>query len=272
MRIPSFTEIASVSRSRGILSEATNLWNGLVGWWPLNEGGGGTAFDASGWGNRGAWNGTGDHHTVGRLGRCGDFVNASSDYIETTYDMSQVGTQSWWVAWWQKVTTYVTYMGIFANGGFNTDGTICIYQYGEDAIRISGDNLNTIAITDDGKWHHYVAQVESGVGSRLYEDSELREAGSAWSSHNINTTYPLRLGARGTSLAERFFNGNLSNMMFGVGRTLLPSEIQQLYADPWAMGRRRPTFVSLFIPTIAITNNPFIINRSPLFYSKTFIK
>ena len=43
------------------------------------------------------------------------------------------------------------------------------------------------------------------------------------------------------------FDGRINNVIIH-SRALLPSEIQQLYADPWAMGRRRPTLVSFYLP------------------------
>lgn len=51
--IPSFAEIQEVAADRGARSRAPELWEGLVGCWPLQEGGGATAYDASGWGNDG---------------------------------------------------------------------------------------------------------------------------------------------------------------------------------------------------------------------------
>jgi hypothetical protein len=53
IRIPSIAEIMEVSKSRGASSEAPGLWNGLVGAWTFQERGGLTAFDASGYGNKG---------------------------------------------------------------------------------------------------------------------------------------------------------------------------------------------------------------------------
>lgn len=48
IRLPSFSEIQQVARTRGRNSEAPQLWDGLVGAWPMQEGAGDTIYDVSG--------------------------------------------------------------------------------------------------------------------------------------------------------------------------------------------------------------------------------
>ncbi len=53
IQVPSHADILLVSKSRGADSCAPGLWRGLVGAWPLQEPGGLTAFDVSGYHNDG---------------------------------------------------------------------------------------------------------------------------------------------------------------------------------------------------------------------------
>jgi hypothetical protein len=62
------------------------LWNpsGLVGYWPLNEGTGTTAYDMSGNGNNGSWNGSttnGSYYTAGKVGPWAGTFDGSTDAI-----------------------------------------------------------------------------------------------------------------------------------------------------------------------------------------------
>ena len=53
LRLPTFSEVLAVSRSRGRQSENPSAWDGLVGAWSMLQGGGATLFDVSGFGNNG---------------------------------------------------------------------------------------------------------------------------------------------------------------------------------------------------------------------------
>lgn len=53
---------------------------GLVGYWPFDEGSGLAVIDASGNGNTGTWYGAGAHYGQGQIGMTGQF-NGASDYV-----------------------------------------------------------------------------------------------------------------------------------------------------------------------------------------------
>jgi hypothetical protein len=78
-------------------ASGSNLLDGLVGWWKLDETAG-NAADSSGNGNTGTWNGTGtSHYTAGKFAGGAGF-NGTDDYISTNLT-SSTNTFTWssWV-------------------------------------------------------------------------------------------------------------------------------------------------------------------------------
>jgi hypothetical protein len=77
----------------------------LTGYWPLDEGTGTTALDASGNDLNGAWSGTmasasGTYYTAGLVGPSAGYFDGSDDYIEmssSTLFNSQAVTMSAWI-------------------------------------------------------------------------------------------------------------------------------------------------------------------------------
>ncbi len=77
---------------------------GMVGWWPLNEGSGNTAFDNSGYGDNGAWNGADTHWGTSFTGGVAGLFTASSDYVSVP-SQSQLNTGAQvTVTAWVKIT------------------------------------------------------------------------------------------------------------------------------------------------------------------------
>ncbi len=82
--------------------------SGLAGYWPLNEGSGSVAIDASGNGNNGAWSGTaigngGTYYTGGKVGAYGGDFDGSTDYVNipnaASLDISGSGSHVTLMAW-----------------------------------------------------------------------------------------------------------------------------------------------------------------------------
>jgi hypothetical protein len=73
----------------------------LVGYWPLNEGTGTIAYDKSGKGNNGTWNGTSTPHYVTSNGKMVGYFNGVSDYVNTT-NVLNFGVTGFSFATWFK--------------------------------------------------------------------------------------------------------------------------------------------------------------------------
>ncbi|HEY5220986.1 MAG TPA: LamG-like jellyroll fold domain-containing protein, partial [Candidatus Paceibacterota bacterium] len=75
---------------------------GLVGWWPLNEGSGTTAYDQSGSGNNGTWSGNPPYYTAGKVGSYAGNFDGSTDYVSSntngkTLFSNQVFSATFWI-------------------------------------------------------------------------------------------------------------------------------------------------------------------------------
>jgi hypothetical protein len=247
--IPSQSEIAEVSQSRGADSEAPDLWRGLVGWWPMQEGGGATAFDASGWGNHGTLTGMdpATDRVVGPIGRALDF-DGTNDYVVTPSLTQFSGATEYTFSCWLWFTGERTIDVIVEHStNFNSNrGSFLLYLDSNNLYvgrRAEGWNVVYLPEPSEGVWNHITvtfANVGTGGQSpRVYYNGRLQAITSL--THDAATTtaagsQPLYLASR---VSENLWLAcKMSNVVLH-RRLLAPSEIAQLYADPWAMGTLR---------------------------------
>ncbi|MCL5006790.1 MAG: LamG domain-containing protein, partial [Patescibacteria group bacterium] len=148
----------------------TPFLHGLVGYWPLNEGSGTTAYDESGWGNEGTiynsplW-------ISGISGGKALFFTTSTQYI-TTSGMSGIpvnaNTQQITYTAWEKTTSTLV-MGSIASVGYKNNFDI---NRGADQLFLhecsGGDtpfNANSSINIDDGNWHFVAISYFYGNGA-----------------------------------------------------------------------------------------------------------
>ena len=73
---------------------------GLVGWWPLNEDSGNTAYDLSGNGNHGSLNGGITQGVVGKGGLTSYSFDGNDDYVDvgdSAFNLSEAISLSVWI-------------------------------------------------------------------------------------------------------------------------------------------------------------------------------
>ena len=248
------SEILDVARSRGRKSEAPDLWRGLVGAWPIQEGGGDTVFDVSGYGNHGTlmnmdpaidWE-------VSQCGRALDFDGTNDVVYFPEIAIQPPITISAWV----RLSAIDRYGSIVATGNMSVQnncgamlqarvtGAVGIgYGAGErgsEATRRLFYSANLVY--DANAWVHLCGVIYSlGDNMALYVDGRSVQG-------TYNGTYDGAIGYDG--VRGKMMHGN-NNFVFGRlrlpmvhSRALSASEVQQLYEDPWAMFRRRPVLVA----------------------------
>ena len=96
---------------------AAPLMNGTVGYWPLDEGAGASAYDLSGNNNVGAL--TGISWVSGsdcKFGACVQFSNSISSYLTITA-ISAYDSASWTLCLWVNFTGYDTAAGLWSSSG-----------------------------------------------------------------------------------------------------------------------------------------------------------
>ncbi len=149
---------------------------GLVGYWPFDEGGGTVANDTSGNGNNGTWNGTGVHYAAGKVGPYAASFNGSTDYI----DVGSIKPSEITIAvWLDQSASQAAVCNLVSRGNLNNGSGYFLeaaptgisfnasyggggYQY--DAIGAINPGIN--------KWG-YVVATASSAGIKLYINGVL---------------------------------------------------------------------------------------------------
>ncbi len=206
----------------------TGLWSGasgLVGYWPMDEGSGGIAYDSSGNNNNGTWNGTGTHYDVGKVGSYAGKFNgsATSDYINITSSASLAlpGTGDESISLWIKHngSTYLLAASsweyrLFQSSWLTVD-TLNNYHY-----------LNFPSISDNN-WH-FLTYIKSGNTISLYRDGiKTGEIALPANPRAIDGTWWFGQACSG-SCGGLFYTGLLDDIkMFK--RALTADEILSMY-------------------------------------------
>jgi len=195
---------------------------GLVGYWPLNEGSGAIAQDASGNGNNGTWNGAGVHYGAGKQGYAGQFSAATNDYVEiptTSVLNGNIFTVSAWML----------------SNDITQEQTI-VSRNGPFFLRVSGSRfrigvhtgawtfLNGAALSSNS-WYHLVLTYD-GSTMKSYingvQDLTAAKTGSLVSFAKLYLGRPVPVG-------EQYpMNGRIDDVRI-YGRALTAPEIQAIY-------------------------------------------
>ncbi len=203
----------------------------LVGLWTLDEGTGSTAYDMSGNGNTGTWNGTpvgtSGYYSSGKVGPwAGTFIN---NYIDTGNNSSSMpksaGTFSAWV---YPTSTYGVFM---SNGSVQSDvlGVNLYIGAGKPIFEVCNSSARNSIIGSSGlslnTWY-YLTGTWDGTTVSLYVNGVL----IASSTETITPTpaYDLTLGEDGTHWSSYHLNGLLDDARV-YNRSLSAAEVSALY-------------------------------------------
>ena len=207
---------------------------GLIGWWKMNDGSGGTATDSSASGANGAITGA----AWGTGKRSGGLVFDGNDKVACGTGASLNGTTPFSVSAWVKIPTAHAAQAIVIqqrgpadgstngyNGQYqlrvNADGKPSFWVYGNSATQF--DFAASTAIHDN-QWHHLLA-VRDGTEGRIYVDGTL--AGSATGTvRSLVSNIPVYMGCDGRD-NNRFLSGSLDEVRI-YDRALSGDEIQAL--------------------------------------------
>lgn len=210
----------------------SELTTGLVGYWPLDEGGGGTAFDRSVYGKNGTLVGN-THSVVSDRGRVMSF-DGSGDYISVGHDESLIFAD-YSISFWVR-TSNTNQVKMVATKASTVDNrSIYIYfstsNQGINAI-VSGtiggstDGIVSSSSLQNDTWYYVNVVLINKTSLLLYINAELDGSDYAIAGDLYTNTVPLRFGARYDS--SYYFDGELSDISLH-NRALTASEIQQLY-------------------------------------------
>jgi hypothetical protein len=221
------------------LSELYNS-NGLVGYWPLNEGSGTIAIDQSGNNNNGTWSGkpsspNSTYYGAGKIGNYAGWFDGTDNYINVPSQSSLMPTGAFTVSAWIKAsyatTTYFGLVTKYAASGCGTGS--CGYDLGSYSNHLatfnvrSGSNGNSSdayssGVIDNGAWH-FVAGVFTGSQVLTYSDG-VAGTSVSWSYPSASSSAPFNIGSR----AGRSFGGLIDDARI-YNRALSQAEIQAIY-------------------------------------------
>lgn len=249
---PSFPKILDIARSCGKRSKAPYLWHDLAGYWPMQDGGGILARDVSGNGNHGTLT-NGPTWTNWEKGRGLTGFDTSNGYISVSGQSSLNHTLCAWVLC-IGANGYDDIVAVGATGGLLRRhwGTVVANCYG-------GTLANFGAVTWDDKWKHIALRRTSDTSMEVFINGSLLSSKTQADWAGLPFQFN-RIGSR----ADNPVSGGLANTAF-YSRALSPSEIQQLYSDPWAMLTERPrVFPAVTAEAPPASNIPVIMHHRRL--------
>jgi len=221
-----------------------DIADGLVGYWPLDEGAGTTTEDVSGNGSEGTVYG-GPNWVDGKFGSALEF-DGSDDYVDCgNPNILDFGTSDFTISAWVN-STNVGGETVVANGGDNSGGirwrlrvfgTTPQIVLDDDVTKL--DPPGSIDVTDGG-WHHILA-LRRGTIIRVYVDAVEDPATTAHSESTIPADYDLSgtsqhnayigcLTLHDTGEIAKFFAGMIDDVAIW-NRALTPEEIIYLWND-----------------------------------------
>jgi len=201
------------------------LSDGLIGYWPLDEGTGATAADMSGHGNGGVLV-NGPTWVTGKIGSALNF-NGTNQYVTMDAVANDFSTTTAvTIAAWIK-NTETGEGDWFSNNGTNGQYLLC--QYGNvQRFYEGGWQPATTPITNNGLWHYVVAVRDSSMYVTIYVDG-VNVGG------NYTSTVYLDSADR-WSLAQEWDDTTPSDFYTGIidevaiwDRALSSAEVTELY-------------------------------------------
>jgi len=200
---------------------------GLIGWWPLNENTGSTAYDLSGNGNHGSLNGGVTQGVAGKGGLTSYSFDGSDDRVDLgSLSKFSEYTFSWWARRHNPNDGDLHYHVDFRanNGAFGAgqgDGTFDWIHDDSEGTRYS-----LTAPIEQNEWIHWCA-VWDGSKIKLFKNSSFVDSVSVSSINNTGISNDA-IGYYSPGNPRRFFDGFLSDVRV-YRRALSSEEIQTLY-------------------------------------------
>ncbi|QDU57115.1 LamG domain-containing protein [Aeoliella mucimassa] len=202
---------------------------GLVGHWQLDETSGSTAYDSSGIGNHGTYQGTVTVNTDQPYsGEYSAEFDGSSAYVSIPHHSSYNIEEAITIAAWTRADTYNHYNPVIAKGDsswrlhqyLNSDYLTCHMD-----LQSGGMALANASSTMTGGWKHVVATYD-GTIAKIYVNGELEGASSHTGLLRTNTV-AVNI-ARNTEATSRLWDGGLADVRV-YNRAISEQEVSRLY-------------------------------------------
>ena len=230
---------AQSALAAGILSRPPNNL-GLVGYWPLDDGAGTVARDASGNGNIGTLQNS-PTWVTGQMGTALSFDGSSQSVFGTVTSASQKSFSALTISVWARATNLGANASLFGR----TDGST-IYQtngaFGLDLNIAAGSKFgfhfnngtdNRIAFNftpSTNTWYHLVATFDSSTGAVALYVNGVQSVSTTLSAASIAsiTNGMFRIAQWDTSTSQFWFPGTLDDVRI-YNRALSAADVTALY-------------------------------------------
>ena len=219
----------------------TGMGIDLVSEWRLNEGGGNSIADSSGYDNNGTWHGIGAHWTTAGMYNAGGLFNGTDDYVDcqngSFFASIFNDIDDFTISTWIKPST-LTLNGVIVGQrygtsmvfGHRTSGNLFLNM--DDTRESSPESSFPIEVD---KWQHVTAIfVQSNHMAYFYINGEAAGSGVAYDGSGIGSgdSY-LSIGWQArvdTQTNASYFNGIIDEVQIN-NKALSSAEIQQLYVQ-----------------------------------------
>ena len=222
--IPNYPDVMAAGTSL----TASPLWNpqGLVGYWPLNEGSGTIAYDQSGNGNNGTWSGSTPYYTTGKFGLSAGNFNGSNNSITSNNSLSwgpngsiglwmdpsaaQISTSTW---------TAFVFLGNYESGliirGTDHAPYVQFESSGNGVAAVGNPLVANLWVYIVATWSYY----NSGSSTiSFYQNGNLMASTIGPSPNIVNPLF----------ISPNPFSGSM-NVVRVYNRALSPAEVMALY-------------------------------------------
>lgn len=231
---------------------SNSISEGLVGYWLMNEGAGGTVYDLSGNGNHGTLEGN-TSWKAGKYGSCLDF-DGDGDYVSFS-EAILLGTPIT-ISVWVNVTSVPLWTTRSLFSISDTDSSnyyiqVAVSRSGGDEIyfkaefRDTSSGVATSSATSTGAWYHVVGVFPNAISRSIYVDGAV----------TVDNTVRYGVGSNqdSSAIGGRLDSGGLVGSLDGqiddvmiFDRALSAAEIRSLYADPYQMFVDDDDYVALW--------------------------
>jgi hypothetical protein len=207
---------------------------GLVGYWPMNEGTGTVASDASGNGNQGTWNGSligGSHYAGGKFGGAGN-LDGVGNYVVTGTNGFPLGNGPRSVFAWIYFTAASPNYYVFGYGNSTITGAVAGLRVTPSLVfqGVSDDFASAFTVTSN-TWHFIGFTYGGGTSMVIYYDGQSQTGTLAIP---LNTVLP---GSDPSNIGQKpfgggfYYGGQIDDVRL-YNRALSAAEVNQIYNAP----------------------------------------
>jgi hypothetical protein len=211
--------------------------NSLVGYWPLNEGSGNIAYDASGNNATGTWSGTktgtnSTYYSAGKVGSYAGTFDGSTNYVGTGANSLPLGSSPRSMfAWVYPTGSTSNIYTIYAYGGNGSSTTASVFRIEYPAGNLwwsaGGDDINSGFIVTPNTWHFVGYTYTGGTILTLYYDGKSQAQSMAQMNTILTGSDPSAIGTYSNG-PKYYFQGLIDDVRI-YNRALSAAEIQAMY-------------------------------------------